>query len=454
MTSIAQILEHKDTTIVESTDICNAFVFWTGQIKEYLLATFTDYKWLIDKTCISPNTLYTQTNYDENFFNRHRHTFSGRSFSKWYTHNSELCSINIKGGHLLENGEIRDPQSLGMRAPPARGCETVAQLHKEFTNAEHLQNLALEIYWTLAPLPIPLKVSRLDYYQYKGEVIDYKEMMFDYFTSCETHKNNLTRVCVFANTGIHYTDTNNSNKVIIKEEFANAVKLIPHYWDNIWEHGSYMYVNQWTSMRIADVLKVKTREEMQVIIRSYYPQNYTDKEICAEFMEIFAQARGHIDWSGLHFKAGRMSKCFLVDTTIMGHQMDIDGYTFHDSGKEYRRNDAAYEKHHNELWTNIILHQKAYSETAFFFYSIFFPASINAFQEMYIKFFLDTYTKYFATTKKYKKGRESIDTTKMKAMNLCRDVVKSMLTDFSNTSNILADEKYIWNLLSQISVVP
>lgn len=70
------------------------------------------------------------------------------------------------------------------------------QLYNEFCTVHAIQNISLEATGALAPIPIPLKVSRLDTYKYKGDIENYREFMGYIFASSEFHQNNMLCIMV------------------------------------------------------------------------------------------------------------------------------------------------------------------------------------------------------------------------------------------------------------------
>lgn len=443
MVSLKKELLNDQTVLTKSIRHADIFTEHQNKIRKHIVDNFKSHEFLNRESIISPHTLHNIQYYDKRFFDWHRHTWSGRSFSKWFMRDNKKHTFTVKWGHLLEKWEIRDPKISWLLATPAWWSESVKQLLTEFRAAEYLQNLSLETTWELAPFPIPLKLNTLHKYKYEGKHVDYRHFMTWIFGSFKSHRDNLWNVLVHQDIWIHYkTD---EWRTFIKEEFRPFEKLIERYRDHIWDHGSYLYISQWTNMRLADIFSMPTKEEMQKAIRSHYPKEYSDEQICKTFMETFWQARWTINASWLVFKPGLISNCYPVDTTIMWNTMDIDWYTYH-------------EEYNKDQFIDITKHHWVYSELSFFFYSIFFPASIKEFLTFHNTHFIDTYINHFLKIHAYRTQKESSQLPNHKqaynALFKCyvHETAAYIKRNIWSEKNPRADKKYLNDFLSKIEI--
>lgn len=414
---------------VKSTDIIDTYSQWDVLAKHELLSVLSLPK---DETFISPDKLVQLKQFSSNFFKRHRYAFSGRSFSKWFSHKGKLYEFMVKWGHLLKNGEIYDPQIQGLWTPVAWWSESAPRLYNEYTAAYDIQNLYLEIFWELAPIPVPLKVTRLDTYNYKWEQIDYKAFMEYVFASIPTHETNLGNVVIDNYPEVAVPSTINPWGFRIKEEFLSFEKLFDLYRRAVGEHGSYQYICQWTSMRLADVFKAPTKTEMQKTIRSFYPKQ-SDEEICKIFMNNFWKARAAVSWSNYMYKPWRVDGCLLADTTVMWHAMDIDGHTFSKAINQ-------------EQWINMLKQQRTYLEVCHLFYSIFFTES---FMQFYEKHFISSFVDTYFTMGEYvwRIPTEHKEKFKTWLTEICGDQAELQLKKNTDEKRYWANIKYFWNIL-------
>jgi hypothetical protein len=451
MTSFEQILTHPKSQKVNSKDTKDIFTQWLPLIKEYLRENFSDTEYLKNQTFISPKKLHQLTHNSQHFFDRHKHFYSWRSFWKWFMHEWKQFAINFKWSHLLERWNIRGANKDWLFAKPAFWCETANALSDEFDKAMHLQETSLQYHNKIWPFPIPIKVSIPQEYIYKWNIWDYKKFVEYIFATCPNHKDNLFYNCKGINPDIVEEYPTKKNILLIKELYTNPELIHSFYRDKVGEHWSYIYLIQNTNMRIADVFKLPTREEMQAVIRSYYP-NQSDIEICQTFMQNFWEAYGTLLWSWLQYRPiewkDSISACFPVDTTIMWHAVDIEWY-------KHAANNEIFGK-----WLDMMQkHQWVYAETCFLFYAIFFPASYTEFKKTYMEYFTQTYAYYFLQTlhssnTKYeiepKDLSHTINCVSRLFWNKWLDFLKNYIIK-NNTP--LSNQKYLWWFFEKIRLL-
>ena len=416
------LFENKDSRIVDAKTKYQAHT-----VADTLLQK------LNNKTFITPDNLVTIIDNQEDFYKRHNYHFSGRSFWKGYKKWNQDYELVVKWWHIgwnIVNNDIviREPQCWRFWIP-LYGSESINQLTHELDIAKHLQryrNSKNSKYW---PFPIPIQVSTLTHYKVWWNIIDYNSFLAELFFNSEYYKAN-----IFSTIKDCKEYKNLSINDIIKHYEQDINKLISWFLECWWEHGSYIYLVEWTNMRLADVFILWTRDQIIQRIQNIYKEK-SNEDICKDFMMRYWSATGSFLGTGICYKnIGKISACHLVDTTILGSIMDIWTYEI--------TNQISWDRIHDML-----KHFRSYIEVCYIMYTLLIPnQSYKQFVDFFEKYFIDN---YFNSIESFI-NQEAKDNIKSIFINIFPEISDHFREALGNQENLILDKEYMNNIINMI----